>query len=153
MISIRSFTVHLMIVSLLGSLLSVAMAQPKKEKLTILGDWEVVKMTVGGSEMKLSEVERIGYCFKADGSFVRLRGNKESSQRGTYVQNPEVEPATVDIDVMRNGKPFARYKGIYRIKDNTLILVMAMEVDGRPMAFESPKGENVILHELKRVKK
>jgi len=122
---------------------------PKKEALTIVGEWDGEKAVRGGKERPVPD-GGIKVTFMADGKMLFKEGNKDE-ETGSYKVDAKKNPGEIDISPPKED---GTLKGIFKIEGDTLTICLAdKDAAERPTKFESPEGTNVMLVTLKRIKK
>jgi uncharacterized protein (TIGR03067 family) len=139
---------------LFGLALATSAPAPKdapKNESTIVGEWVVDSMTLGGLA-GLKSPAGVKYEFTGDGHWLIHRGGGEARIEREYKLDSKTDPPSIDVSE-GIAKPRVTL-GIYRLEGNTLTLCFAGtgEAD-RPKTFESPAGSRVLLLVLKKVKK
>jgi uncharacterized protein (TIGR03067 family) len=120
---------------------------PKKES-SIIGDWKVEMLQIGGAILPLMNLEDSIYTFSQEGElFVKLK--KGNTERGKYKLNLKNSPHEIDLIDERDGMEKTR-PGIFKIEADVLILCVDEQ---RPTKLESPAGSETILLKCKRIKK
>ncbi|MCS6896549.1 MAG: TIGR03067 domain-containing protein [Nitrospira sp.] len=135
--------------------LATAVAAPakdpaKKEPPSLLGEWTVMKVTVGGKD-SANLPSGAALRFLADGVLIILEGDGEEPQMGTYSIDVKADPCRIDIKAAnRQGDGIF---GIFKIEGDTLTICMSQNAAERPQKFESPPGSQVALITLAKAKK
>jgi len=136
-------------------LLSVALAvgapaaKETKNPPSLVGEWVAEKGVRGGDENPIPP-ESVRFEFTPD-SKVRITEGSKTSELAEYTADPKKDPAEFSI-VPPPGKKKPPVLGIYKLDGDTLTLCLRQGGE-RPTKFESPKGSEVMLFTLKRVKK
>jgi uncharacterized protein (TIGR03067 family) len=122
---------------------------PKTIHEQILGDWEVVKVTIGnGIDSPMNEMRTVRFVAKEIQVFVN--GESKPDDGGEYVLDDSKKPIAIDL-MVRNG-PQMKVEGIIELTGNQLTICFSIG-GSRPTSFTSA-GDNPqpMLH-LKRVKR
>jgi uncharacterized protein (TIGR03067 family) len=138
---------------LLGVALAVgapaAKDDPTKNPPSLVGEWVAEKGVRGGDDRAVP-AESVRFEFAADGK-VRITEGSKSPEGTEYTADPKKVPAEVSI-LLPPGKKEPPILGIYKVEGDTLTICLRNGGD-RPTTFESPKGSDVMLLTLKRVKR
>ena len=120
----------------------------KKDPPSLVGVWVAEKGTTDGDDRAIA-AGSVTIEFTADGK-VAIREGGRRPDPVDYRLDPKKNPAEIDI----NGPPDAKdlhMRGIYTTDGDALTLCLSRG-DKRPTEFASPKGSDVLLLTLKRVK-
>jgi uncharacterized protein (TIGR03067 family) len=123
---------------------------PKKaEPPSIVGEWVIEEMIVGGKAAPAGATDGMSIEFKADGK-VQIRFNGQGAKEGTYKTVPGKDVSEIDLTTGTDTAP-----GLFKIEKDKLVLCIDDRGKGaaRPAGFESPAGSRVMLMTLKRVEK
>jgi len=118
-----------------------------KDREALQGTWKIEKATRGGMEMPAEMRDKVTLEFKGDEAIVHEPGKDEPA---TYTLDATKSPKTINIKPKKDEK---QVQGIYELSGDTLKICFAREGGERPSKFESPEGSNLMLMEMKRVKK
>jgi uncharacterized protein (TIGR03067 family) len=122
---------------------------PPKKEASVVGEWAVESAVIGGR--RDDPPPGTTWALAADGKSVFAIPGGADSAAGTYTTDPKKDPAWVDFSAGPKGTPM---RGIYKRDGDTLVLCLALKVDGeRPTAFESEAGAQVILITLGKARK
>ena len=125
-----------------------ALKDPPTKSETIVGEWEIESVTMGGK--RATSRTGIRYEFTSDGQRITKSDRGDRPQSFKYHANATADPPTID---MVGPKDSAAGRGIYRIESDHLVFCFGFDANTRPTKFESPDGSRLILMVLKRVKK
>jgi uncharacterized protein (TIGR03067 family) len=140
---------------LLGLSLTIAapaLKDPPKKTDTIVGEWEVESLTMGGQP---STTTGLKYTFTADGQWLIHRDGQVigvAANRGFTMDNKTTPPS---VDLISNTKAanMLRLQGIFKVEKDTLTICGTRQQGAeRPTKFESPEGSQIVIYVLKRVK-
>ncbi len=127
-------------------------ADDSKDKDQILGTWQVSSMELGGNPAPEDATKEVRFEFTADKMILSgMRGPEKREY--TYKLDPTTKPKAIDTSPLDG--PFKGKTGpaIYELDGDTLKLCIPnKETKDRPSEFKSPKGSQLGLFVLKRVK-
>jgi uncharacterized protein (TIGR03067 family) len=115
-------------------------AQNGKEN--IFGEWEIVQMVFKGENQDFGA--KIGGTIKLEeGKFWinSIDGNPGEFAEFDMVLRPSKNPKEIDVD---------KFKGIYELKGDSLVLVIANASSDRPKNFDANKDDRLTLYRLKK---
>ena len=117
----------------------------KKELDRLQGEWEVVRIEVGGKEIPLEKVLDKQYTVKED----QLIPSKNPNDPGTLELRPEKKPGWLDItDLAKKTMP-----GIYRLDGDRWEICSGETGGTRPTDFKTSAESKTYLMVLQRKKK
>jgi len=117
-----------------------------RELKELQGEWTMVRHIVNGEPVKPQKGKVPTITFAGD----QLVGSNNPKDTKTIVIDPTGKPATIDLKDTYDETVL----GIYKLSGDSLTICIGNEMEiPRPKEFESPKGRNIELIELKRSKK
>lgn len=124
-------------------------AKPIQEQ--ILGDWQLVKMVVGGDKDRKQFGPTV-LTFTAKEIIITENGKRQDPDNADYTLDVTKKPIALDIQPKRGGE--RKIEGILKVEGEELTICFAHGGRGnRPLEFASPANSEVALMQLKRVKK
>ncbi len=123
-------------------------AKPLQEQ--VLGEWRLVKSTVGGRE----DNEKAGTLLVVTSTELHIheKGERNPGEDASYRLDADKKPAAIDLVPKRDGNQ--KIEGILRVEGDTLTLCFPHAGRGsRPTEFVSPNNSQVALMQFQRVKK
>jgi uncharacterized protein (TIGR03067 family) len=126
--------------------------EPKKDPPTIVGEWIIADVKLGGGGLALPvQSNPTKTMYAADGKFEnRLDGEEKPYQSGTYTGDPKKDPP--EIDLTDAAVPGVVTPGIYKIDGDTLTIGLGRP-GARPTSFDDNPLGGSILYVYKRAKK
>ena len=121
---------------------------PKKDAPTIVGEWTLDTVVVGGKPEKMEACTV--FTLTAGGKCTMREGKDDKPEEMAYTIDPKMDPA--HFDLREPGMKGELIRGIYKLDKDTLTVCLSLMGD-RPTAFASPVNSTTILITLKRVKK
>jgi uncharacterized protein (TIGR03067 family) len=122
---------------------------PKKEGPSLVGDWAIEAVTVGGQHKQVPP-RALRFTFQADGTLAVQDGG--APRPLTYKADPKADPAHLDI-IPPAAAGRSPSWGIYKIDGDTLTICLDQAPGSeRPKDFASPAGSLMTVYVFKRVK-
>ena len=126
-----------------------ALKEPSKKLDKLVGDWEVVALTLGGQKLNLNGVH-IFYRFTSDDRWAQWYKDGDPPALARFTASPKGNPQAIDLHG-RRGENQTSMLGIIGVEDDTLTLCVG-DSRARPTKFESTVDSKCILYVLRRVK-
>jgi uncharacterized protein (TIGR03067 family) len=127
---------------------------PKDKPNTAADPYGLWELESSESDVPAAKVRPIKgvlrYQFNKDGTWVVLDDDKELVGPRPFKFDPKSNPATLDTYIAAEGGEAVQ--GIYKIKDDKLILCKAYPGKERPKEFGVPTGSQQSLMTFRRVK-
>ena len=143
---------RLALVFLAPMLFAAGADDPKDDRAKIQGTWEVVEFVVNGQTIPEEQSKEMRLAFTED-KMTLTGSNGQNKREYTYSLDPAAMPRAIDTSPLDG--PFKGKKGpaIYELDGDSLKLCIPnKETKDRPTEFKSPKGSNLGLFVLRRVK-
>jgi uncharacterized protein (TIGR03067 family) len=124
-------------------------AEAKKELEQLAGNWEYKSFLFNGKKIDFGAI----WTFKDGNVDESIGGNSRRS--GPVTVDPAKTPKEIDLNFNKGpdgGAAKGLFKGIYELKDNTLIICIGSD-QVRPTELESKEGSKAILMVFERKKK
>jgi RNA polymerase sigma factor (sigma-70 family) len=124
-------------------------ADAREDRDQLQGYWDAVSVTKDGEELGAEEREAVHVRFKGDEiTFYPIR----DKARVTFRLDPASSPKAITLTEQEGDDKGASVPGIYELNGDRLKLCIVMKKSGavRPTEFVSPRGEDLLLLDLKR---
>ena len=135
------------------SISAPALKIPESKAESIVGEWEVVEMSISGEPLELlTDAQKIIVQFESDHTMIATTG-KSDSVKSTYKVDLTKTPFELDLRVV--GAPLQDSSlGIFKFEGDRLIMASGFPGEPRPIGFTSVPGQKTpnILYHLERRK-
>jgi uncharacterized protein (TIGR03067 family) len=128
----------------------LAVADDKKDKESLQGIWQPVKLVASGKEQPEKKLKDYAITIKDD-RFIWRQGDKVIEEV-TLVLDSGKNPKTIDLTAVRGPRKDKAHPGVYTIDGDKLKICWAPPGKDWPHRFESNPDSDVIFISLERAK-